>query len=309
MTGPLDIGAESFSKAIGVVQWREGNAVHWHIDNVEIASDFPNIAMPLNTVVCLKQIPNPDLQFQIAPDGKDIRRDMLNYKLNGSDEYALEEAVRLKEKHGGRVVALTLGPKRTEQMLREALAKGADEAVRIAYDDPAAFDVGKTARILAAAIRTLSHDLVLTGVQSDDHVNSATGGLIAGLLEVSHASVVTRVAFDGGRLEVACELEGGLQRVVSLPTPAVLTVQFGANTPRYAPLPAIMKASRQPIKELGPTALGFASWESVPLPYSFAVRGLSPPEARGRADMATGSIEEQAKRFAQLLREKGFVRR
>jgi electron transfer flavoprotein beta subunit len=263
----------------------------------------------LNIVVCLKQIPNPDLQFQIAPDGKDIRRESLNYKLNGADEYALEEAVRLKEKQGGRVVALTLGPKRTDQMLREALAKGADEAVRIGYDDPGAFDVGKNARLLAAAVRTLPHDLVLAGVQSDDYVNSATGGLVAGLLGLPHASVVTRVVLQGGRLEVACELEGGLQRVYSLPLPALLTIQFGANTPRYAPLPAIMKAARQPIRELGPAALGLAGWDSVTLPYSFGVRSLSPPAVKGHAEMITGSVEEQAKRFARMLREKGFVRR
>jgi electron transfer flavoprotein beta subunit len=265
--------------------------------------------MALNIVVCLKQIPNPDLQFQIAPDGKDIRRDTLNYKINGSDEYALEEAVRLKEKHGGRVVAITLGPKRTEPMLREALAKGADEAVRIVYEDPAAFDVGKTARILAAALRTLPHDVILAGVQSDDYVNSATGGLLAGLLGLAHASVVTRVAFAGNRLEVACELEGGLQRVVSLPTPAVLTIQFGANVPRYAPLPAIMKAARQPIKEIGPSVLGLSGWDAVPLSYSFDVSGLAPPAARRGAEMITGPIEDQAKRLARLLREKGFVRR
>jgi len=263
----------------------------------------------LNVVVCLKQIPNPDLQFQISPDGKDIRRDALNYKLNGADEYALEEAVRIKEKQGGRVVALTLGPKRTEQMLREALAKGADEAVRIAYDDPSAFDVGKNARLLAAAIRTLPHDLVLTGVQSDDYVNSATGGLLAGLLGLPHASVVTRVVVREHQLEATCELEGGLQRVYALPLPALLTIQFGANTPRYAPLPAIMKAARQPIKELGPAALGLVGWDSIALPYSFGVRGLSPPAAKGHAEMVTGSVEEQAKRLAQMLRDKGFVRR
>ena len=265
-------------------------------------------AMPLNVVVCLKQIPNPDLQFQIAPGGKDIRRDTLNYKLNASDEYALEEAVRLKEKHGGRAVALTLGPKRTEQMLREALAKGADEAVRIAYEDVATYDVGKVGRLLALAIRTMPHDLVLTGVQSDDLVNSATGGLIAGILGLPHASVVTRVEVSDGRVEAASELEGGLQRVLNLPLPALLTIQFGANTPRYAPLPAIMKAARQPIKELGPPALGLPSWD-IPLPYSFGVQGLSPPAAKGHAEMIGGSIEEQAKRLAQILREKGFVRR
>jgi len=265
--------------------------------------------VPLNVVVCLKQIPNPDLQFQIAADGKDIKRDALNYKVNGADEYALEEAVRIKEKHGGRVVALTLGPKRAEQMLREALAKGADEAVRITYEDPAAFDVGKNARLLAMAVRTIPHDLILTGVQSDDYVNSATGSLIAGLVGLPHASVVTRVSLQDRRAEVACELEGGLQRVYALPLPAVLTIQFGANTPRYAPLPAIMKATRQPIKELGPAALGLSGWDAVPLPYSFRVRGLSPPAAKGHAEMIAGSIDEQAKRFAQLLREKGVVRR
>ena len=137
--------------------------------------------MAPNVLVCMKQVPNPDLQFQVAAGGTDIRRDTLNYRTNGADEYALEEAVRLKEKHGGRVVALTAGPKRTEPMLREALAKGADEAVRVAYDDPSAFDAMKVARILAAAVKTIPHDLVLTGVQSDDHINSLTGGfLVAG---------------------------------------------------------------------------------------------------------------------------------
>ncbi|HYS72934.1 MAG TPA: electron transfer flavoprotein subunit beta/FixA family protein [Thermoplasmata archaeon] len=256
--------------------------------------------MALNVVVCLKQIPNPDLQFQIAADGKDIRRDALNYKINGADEYALEEAVRLKEKRGGRVVALTAGPKRTEQMLREALAKGADEAVRVPMED-AGYDVGMVARILAAAIRTLPHDLVLTGVQSDDQGNSATGGLIAGLLGMPHASVVTGVEAKDGGLEVSTELEGGLQRVYTVPLPALLTIQFGANTPRYAPLPAIMKAARQPIREIAPAPLA--------PPYTFAVRGLSPPVAKGHAEMVTGSIEEQAKKLAALLRDKGFVRR
>ena len=95
----------------------------------------------------------------------------------------------------------------------------------------------------------------------------------------------------------------------ALPLPALLTIQFGANTPRYASLPAIMKASRQPIKELGPAALGFATWDSVALPYHFGVAGVAPPVAKGRAELIAGSVPEQAKRLAQLLREKGFVRR
>ena len=256
--------------------------------------------MPLNLVVCVKQIPNPDLQFQIAPGGLDIRRETLNYKVNGADEYALEAAVRLKEKHGGRVVAITAGPKRAETVLREALAKGADEAVRVAYDDPAAFDVGRVARLLAAAIRTIPHDLVLTGVQSDDLINSATGALLAGLLGLPHASVVTNVDVRDGGLEVTSELEGGLQRVASMPRPALLTIQFGANVPRYAPLPAIMKASRQPIKEV-PSS-------EVSLPYTFKVRRLIPPPSKGGAELIPGKADEHAKRLAQLFREKGFAR-
>ena len=265
--------------------------------------------MPLNLVVCLKQIPNPDLQFAIAPGAKDIKRETLNYKTNGSDEYALEAAVRLKEKHGGRVVALTVGPKRAESMLREALAKGADEAVRVSYEDVGGYDVGKTARVLAAAAKTIPHDLVLMGVQSDDLVNSATGAFVAGRLGLPHASVVTKVEIQGTELEVWSELEGGLSRRYALSLPALSTVQFGANVPRDAPLPAIMKASRQPIREINPAAVGVPNWDAIATPYRFAVRKLSPPEAKGHATMIQGSAEEQAKKLAALFREKGFVRR
>jgi electron transfer flavoprotein beta subunit len=194
-------------------------------------------------------------------------------------------------------------------MLREALAKGGDEAARISYEDVGGYDLGKTARVLAAALKTLPHDLILAGVQSDDQVNSATGAMVAGLLDLPHVSVATKVVVQGSGLEVTSELEGGLQRRYALPLPALITVQFGANVPRYAPLPAIMKASRQPIKEIGPAALGIANWDALKTPYAFAVHRLSPPEAKGHAAMIAGSADEQAKKLAQLFREKGFVRR
>jgi len=262
----------------------------------------------LNIIVCLKQVPNPDLQFQVSSDGKDIRRDALNYKVNGADEYALEEAVRLKEKHGGSVTAITVGPKRTEQMLREALAKGADKAVRIAFDDPVAIDAFHVARILAAAIAKRPYDLILTGVQSDDYVYSATGALAAGFLGVPHASVVTKVEVQDGAVKAWRELEGGDQEVVSLARPALLTIQFGINQPRYAPLPAIMKAARQPIEEVTPSTLDKASWDAFRGPFSISVRRVSPPVQKGRAQMFGGSLADQAKAVADLLREKGFYR-
>src|SRR2546428_5028351 len=256
----------------------------------------------------MKQVPNPALQFQVAPDGKDIRRDALNYRTNGADEFALEEAVRLKEKYGGKVTVITAGPKRTEQMLREAVAKGADTAFRVSYEDPAEFDVIKIARILAAAIRTIPHDLVLSGVQSDDNANSVTPGLIAGILGHPYASVVTKVRLEERLLLVNRELEGGILAVVQMKLPAVLSVQFGINTPRYAPLPAIMKASRQAIQELGPNALGVLSWNEIEGTRGFHVEGLSVPPAKGHGEMITGSVAEQARKVAQLLREKGFYR-
>jgi len=264
--------------------------------------------VPLDVVVCLKQIPNPDLQFQVASDGKDIRRETLNYKTNGADEYALEEAVRLKEKHGGKVTAITAGPKRTEQMLREAMAKGADAAARVAFDDPTAIDAFQVARILAAAIARRPHDLILTGVQSDDYVYSAIGPLVAGFLKIPHASVATKVEVQDGGVKVWRELEGGDQEIVSLAKPALLTIQFGINQPRYAPLPAIMKASRQPIEELKSTDLGQASWDAFRGRYTLAVRKVSPPAAKGHAEMLAGKIPEQAKALAQLLRDKGLYR-
>lgn len=264
--------------------------------------------MTLNTVVCLKQVPNPDLQFQVAADGKDIRRESLNYRTNGADEYALEEAVRLKEKFGGKVTAITAGPKRTEPMLREAMAKGADAAVRLAFDDPAALDPYQVAGMLAAAIAKRPHDLVLTGVQSDDYVYSATGPLLAGFLKIPHASVVTKVEVAEGTVKAWRELEGGDQEVVSLARPALLTIQFGINAPRYAPLPAIMKAARQPIEEVRPSDLGKPSWDAFRGPYTLAVRRVSPPAAKGHAEMVPGSVADQAKAVAQLLRDKGFWR-
>ncbi len=256
----------------------------------------------------MKQIPNPDLQFQVSSDGKDIKRDALNYKINGADEYALEEAVRIKEKHGGTVTAVTAGPKRTEQMLREAIAKGADKAVRIAFDDPAAIDAFQIARILAATIAKRPHDLVLMGVQSDDYSHSATGVLAAGFLGVPHASVVTRVEVKEAGLKVWRELEGGDQEVVSLARPALLTIQFGSNQPRYAALPAIMKAARQPIEEVTSAALGRASWDEFRGPYTMAVRRVSRPEVKSHAEMIGGSVLDQARAVAVLLREKGLFR-
>ncbi len=262
----------------------------------------------MNIVVCLKQVPNPDLQFQVAADNTDIKRDTVNYRVNSFDEYTLEEGVRLKEKLKGEVIAITVGPKRTEQMLREALAKGADEAVRVAYDDQAALNSCQVAKILAEVIKKLPHDLVLTGVQSDDYMLSQTGAMMAGFLGIPHATVVTKAVVEGQELKLHRELEGGDQEVVSIKIPALLTIQSGINQPRYAPLPAVMRAARAPIKEIKPQDLGAENWGAFLGKFQFKVRKVYLPAARGKAVMFVGKPAETAGKVSQLLKDKGFWR-
>jgi len=262
----------------------------------------------MNIIVCMKQVPNPDLQFQVAPSGTDIKRDTLNYRVNGFDEYALEEAVRLKERLKGKVTVITVGPKRTEQMLREALAKGADEAVRASYEDPAALNSYQVARILAEAVKKIPHDLVLTGVQSDDYLYSQTGAMMAGFLGCPHVSVVTKVAVEGQDLRLHRELEGGDQEIVMTKLPALLTIQSGINQPRYAPLPAVMRAARAPIREIKPQDVGAQAWDQFVGGFQFKVRKVYLPAARGKAEMFTGKPADMAAKVAQLIKDKGFWR-
>lgn len=254
---------------------------------------------PMNTVVCVKQVANPELQYRIRDDALDIVRDTLTFQVNGPDEYALEEAVRLREAHGGKVTAIAAGPERVTEVLRLAMAKGADEAVRVDLPDGREFDPAYTGQALAEAIRSLDFDLVLCGVQSDDYAHGATGPMLASHLGIPHASVVTKVVVEGDRVRVNRELEGGLEELVTLPLPALLTIQFGINEPRYASVAAILKATRQPIQEA--TA---APVEGAP---RLTVRRMRIPEVTQQAEMLEGPAGEVAQRLAAVLREKGLV--
>lgn len=253
----------------------------------------------MNIVVCVKQVANPELQYRVREDGLDIVRDHLTYQVNGPDEYALEEGVRLKEAHGGRVTALAAGPERVTEVLRQAMAKGADEAVRLDLPEGREFDPAFTGRALARAIQDMEYDLVLCGVQSDDYAHGATGPIVASHLGIPHASVITKVAVEGDRVQVNRELEGGLEERVSLPLPALLTIQFGINEPRYASVAAILKATRQSIKEVSGAPPEGAE--------GLTVRRMYVPEVTHQAEMLEGPPGEVARRLASILREKGFL--
>ena len=224
----------------------------------------------MKIIVAIKQVPARDSQFRVDAEGRWIDECDLTFEINEPDAYALEEALQLKEKHGGEVIALSLGPERAASALREALAKGADRAIHV-EENPAALDTLAVARLLAAAIAPEQPDLVLTGLQSDDLGYGQTGVVLAELLGLPHATIIMQVEIDGRRLRVKRELEDGWFQHVSMPLPAVLTIQSGINKLRYATLMGIKKAKSKEIRRLTAADLGgcppaVAVLESVSLP-------------------------------------------
>ena len=213
----------------------------------------------MKIIVAIKQVPERDAQFRIDASAKWIEEADLQFSLNESDAYALEEALQLKEKHEGEVIVLSAGPERVGTTIREALAKGADRAINIACDDLGARDALGVARLLAAAIQQESPDLVLTGLQSEDLGFGQTGVILAELLGLPHATLILHVEKTDSGLTVKRELEEGWFQEVSLPTPAVLTIQSGGNKLRYATLMGIKRAKLKEVRQLAATELGEAA--------------------------------------------------
>jgi electron transfer flavoprotein beta subunit len=199
----------------------------------------------LKIIVCIKQVPAKDAPLSIA--GNWIRESDIGFEMNEPDSYALEEALRLKEKHGGEVIALSMGPERVKQTIKEALAKGADRGIHIADDNFAQLDPLGSAKSLAAAIAKENPDLVLTGLQSDDHGFGQTGALLAGVLDRPHATIIMAIEVQDGKMRLKRELEAGWFQHMECPLPAVLTIQSGINKVRYATLKGIMAAKRKEI--------------------------------------------------------------
>src|SRR6202050_295597 len=210
----------------------------------------------MKIIVAIKQVPERDAQVRIDAAAKWIDESDLQFALNESDAYALEEALQLKEKHGGEVVVLTAGPERIGQTIREALAKGADRAINIACDDLNSRDALDVARLLAAAIKTESPDLVLTGLQSEDLGLGQTGVILAEVLGLPHASLILHVEKTESGLKAKRELEEGWFQQIEMPTPAVLTIQSGGNKLRYATLMGIKKAKTKEVRQLSAAELG-----------------------------------------------------
>ncbi len=261
----------------------------------------------MKILVTIKQVSSLDEDFEIREDGRDIDPDFLLHDLNEWDNYSLEEAMRLKEGPGGEgieVVVATVGPDSADEELRKCLAKGADRAIRVWSDDLEECDAIGVSRVLAALARKEAPDLIFAGVQASDHAFGATGMAMAGLLGLPHAAVVAALDYEPGAKSatVRRELEGGTFASVRIDCPAVLTLQLGINTPRYASLRGIKQAAQRPIELLDPEALGMPAEEIGTAGSLSRVRRMYVPE-KGRAQMIAGTPAEQAARLAQIIKE------
>jgi electron transfer flavoprotein beta subunit len=248
----------------------------------------------MKIVVAIKQVPERDAQISVAADGRWIEEDDLSYTINEPDAYALEEALQLKEKNGGEVIALCAGPERVTSTLREALAKGADRAIHVEFDELGTLDTLGVAKMMAEAVRAESPDLILTGLQSDDLGLGQTGVVLAELLGMAHATIIMQVEKTAAGLRVKRELEDGWFQHVEMPLPALLTIQSGGNKLRYATLMGIKRAKSKPTASVVPEPP--AGTTAIELERVYL------PEKQKRTQMLTGSTSEIARQLVEKLK-------
>ncbi len=250
----------------------------------------------MKILVCMKQVPQKDAPLKLNESGTWIREDV-SYEVNEPDAYALEEALRQKEKHGGEVVVITAGPTRASQVLREALAKGADRAIHLEDNRFVNIDPYNVARAFAAAIKDEQFDLVFTGLQSDDFGAAQTGVILAELLGWPHATIIMQIEKNDSGIRVKRELEAGFFQYVNIPLPAVLTIQSGINKLRYATLIGIKQAKNKPLRKV--------TWDEVASAMGDnrqKIEKLYIPEKTKKTEFIEGPPGEVAKKLVDKLK-------
>jgi electron transfer flavoprotein beta subunit len=260
----------------------------------------------MKIAVCIKQVPTREWQPRLNDDKTWIRDQDVSYEMNEPDAYALEEALRLREKHGGEVVVCSAGPARVQQVIREALARGADRALHVEDDALAAADASAAAGALAAAMADQQFDLILTGLQSDDQGHAQFGPVLAEKLSMPHSTIIMEVAAEGAeggdgkatRVRVKRELEGGWFQYLTMPLPALLTIQSGINQLRYATLKGIMAAKKKEIAKVAAQG-GAASRQKIVALYA--------PQKAKQTVMIGGSPADAARELVKKLREEARV--
>ncbi|MFN7934330.1 MAG: electron transfer flavoprotein subunit beta/FixA family protein [Bryobacteraceae bacterium] len=250
----------------------------------------------MKIIVAIKQVPARDSSLKVSGDGRWVQEADLTYEINEPDAYALEEALQLKEKHGGEVVVLCLGPERAGQTIREALAKGADRAIHIEEENANSLDTLGVAKLLAKAVADEQADLVLTGLQSDDLGAGQTGVVLAELLGWCHSTIIMQVEVNAGRIRVKRELEDGWFQWIEMPLPSVLTIQSGINKLRYATLMGIKKAKTKEVRKKSAGDLGG-------LPAAAAVvERIYLPQKSKQTQLLEGPAKEVAAKLVEKLK-------
>jgi electron transfer flavoprotein beta subunit len=249
--------------------------------------------------VCVKQVPAKDAPLAVAAGW--IRESDIGFETNEPDSFALEEALRLKEKHGGEVVTISMGPERAKQAIKEALAKGAERGIHVVDNEFYKLDPLTSARSLAAAIERENFDLILTGLQSEDQGFGQTGVLLAELLGRPHGTIIMAIEITDGRMKLKRELEAGWFQWVELPLPAVITIQSGINKPRYATLKGIMAAKKKEITTIERASLGVADAGTQ------RVERIYVPQKTKKTEFISGSPKEAAAKLIEKLRHEARV--
>lgn len=254
----------------------------------------------MNIVVVLKQTFDTEEKIVIQ-DGK-ISEEGVEFIINPYDEYAVEEAIKLKEEHGGEVTVISIGPDRAESALRTALAMGADKAVLV--DDESLFgDEFTTAKVLAAVAKKVGFDIILGGQMAVDSGAGQGGPRLAEELGINHVSTAVKLEVNGTSVRVERDVEGDLE-VVETSLPVLITAQQGLNEPRYPSLPGIMKAKKKPLERLSADDLGLSA-EDVKAKTEIVDQSLPPKKQAGR--ILSGELSAQASELVQLLRNEAKV--
>lgn len=260
----------------------------------------------MDIVVCVKRVPDTsEADVIISKDGRDIETGDLVFDINDWDKYAVEEAALLKEKYGGLLTVVTVGPEEAEDTLRRCFATGADNAIRLTDSAFDGSDAVAIARTIYRSVKDLKFDLILTGAQASDDGYGQVGPVLASLLGIPHASLVTNIDIVDGKVRVQRELEGGLSELVEVSLPAVLTIQTGINEPRYVSIMGIRKASKKEISIAGLAELGLSAPEVGESGSATRVDKLFLPPVTKETEILQGSPDEVATRLAQIIKEKG----
>ena len=247
----------------------------------------------MKIAVLIKQVPGSDSSLPIQSDQSWINEESITYVMNESDNYALEEALQLREKNGdGEVVVISLGPDRVQKVIREGLAKGADRGIHIQVDSAAAVDPLVTASSIANAIKEENFDLIFSGLQSDDIGMGQTGIILGEILGMSTASLVMATELSENRIKVKRELEAGFFQWVTMTLPSSVTIQSGLNTPRYPSLKGIMGAKKKEINVLTPE--GSDPKQSMSKVYI--------PQSDKKTVMIDGSVDEIVDKLIETFR-------